>query len=101
MRIDKLECRHCGCEVSYIPEANFFVFCPKCKREIYMECEYGYGPVAPCSFLLGQDILGTVTVNENNKYLLNITADNRQIKLEKTYLNALNEACEIIKNYLK
>ncbi len=101
MSIQIIECKYCDCKVSYIPCANFIVFCPECKREIHLECEYGYGPVTPCSILLGKDSMGTVTVNSKNEYLLEIKSDGKQIKLIKSYLEALHEASNIMKNILR
>lgn len=80
--------------------ANFIVFCPECKREIYLECEYGYGPVTPCSILLGEDSIGTVIVNNKNEYLLKIESNGKQIILRESYLEALNEASKIMKSIL-
>lgn len=92
-----MECKYCDCNVPYVPCANFILFCPDCKREIYMECEYGYGPVTPCSILLGEDLLGTVTVNDKNEYLLEVESDKKHINLRERYLNALQEASQILK----
>jgi hypothetical protein len=100
MNMHTIECKYCDCKVSYISSANFIVFCPECKREIVLECEYGYGPVTPCSILLGENSIGTVTENDKNEYLLKIESDNRQIKLKKSYLEALHEASEIVKEIL-
>lgn len=96
-----IECKYCDCKVSYMPRANFILFCPECKREMYLECEYGYGPVTPCTIFLGEDSMGTVTVNSRNEYLLEIGSDRKQIKLRESYLEALHEASNIIKSILR
>lgn len=101
MSIQIIECKYCDYKVSYMPRANFIVFCPECKREIYLECEYGYGPVTPCSILLGEDSMGTVTVNSKNEYSLEIESDGKQIKLRESYLEALHEASNIVKSILR
>ena len=77
------------------------MFCPGCKREIYIECEYEYGPVTPCSILLGEDSIGTVTENDRNKYLLEIASNGRRIKLRKSYLDALHEVSNVMKGILR
>lgn len=101
MSIQIIECKYCDCKVSYTSRANFIVFCPECKREICLECEYGYGPVTPCSILLGEDSIGTVTVDNKNEYLLEIKSDGKQIKLRESYLEALHEASNIMKDILR
>ncbi|WP_198528774.1 hypothetical protein [Kineothrix alysoides] len=100
MNMHTIECKYCDCKVSYMPCANFIVFCPECKREIFLECEYGYGPVTPCSIFLGEDSIGTVTANNKNEYLLKIESDNQQIKLKESYLEALHEASKIMRKIL-
>ena len=93
-----IECQYCD-EISiYHLEANFMIFCPKCKRRIYLECEYGYGPVTPCSILLGSEKIGEVVVNDKNQYRLDING--KQTLLKKTYLEALEEATVIIRKML-
>ena len=89
MSIQIIECKYCDCKVSYAPRANFIVFCPECKREIYLECEYGYGPVTPCSVLLGEASIGTVTVNNKNEYLLEIKSDGKQNKIKRKLFGSL------------
>lgn len=100
MSIQTIKCKYCNCEVSYAAYANFIVFCPKCKREIHFECEYGYGPVTPCVILLGEDYFGKVTKNNKNEYLLEIMLRRKKIKLMRSYLEALYEAREIVGNML-
>lgn len=98
MNMKTIECQYCNEISTYQSEANFIVFCPQCKRKIYLECEYGYGPVTPCSILLGCEKIGDVVVNDKNQYRLDING--KQILLKKTYLNALEEATQIIRKML-
>ena len=93
-----LECIYCGTKFSVEIYANFSVICPCCKRNIYLECEYGYGPVTPCQIYLGEEIAGVVESKATN-YYLNI--DTKKINLCKTYLEAISEAEEVIKKHLK
>ncbi|WOO35043.1 hypothetical protein R2R35_14680 [Anaerocolumna sp. AGMB13020] len=93
--METIECKYCDTKISYKTSANFIIFCPNCKRNIYLECEYGYGPVTPCNILLGNEKIGTVNVDENNKYFLEYRFE--KIKLNKGYLDALWEAIEIVK----
>lgn len=94
-----IECKYCDTKITYQPSANFIVFCPKCKRNVFLECEYGYGPVTPCDILLGDEKIGTVNVNEKHKYYLDYKSE--KIMLDKTYLEALHEASEIVKESLE
>lgn len=99
MNKQEIECKYCDSKISYIPSANFIVFCPQCKQEIFLECEYGFGPVTPCQILLGEKLLATVKTN-NRKYILEMESDRKQIKLKGKYMNALDEASGIVKKIL-
>ncbi|MBD5497100.1 MAG: hypothetical protein HDR11_04950 [Lachnospiraceae bacterium] len=92
-----LECIYCDTAFSIEACANFTVICPCCKRSIYLECEYGYGPVTPCRIYLGSEIAGVVESQEAD-YHLHI--NRRKIRLAKTYLDAITEAEEIVKKRL-
>lgn len=96
----EIECKYCDNKISYIPSANFIIFCPQCKREIFLECEYGFGPVTPCQILLGEKKFATVKEN-NRKYILEIESDGKKMELKERYLNALSEAARIAKGLLK
>lgn len=93
--METTECKYCDTKISYQLSANFIVLCPKCKHNVLLECEYGYGPVTPCNILLGNEKIGTVNVNDSNKYYLDYQSE--KIMLNKTYLEALHEASEVIK----
>lgn len=95
-----IECKYCDSEISYISSANFIVFCPHCKRETLLECEYGYGPETPCQILLGEKLFATVK-DSNGKYILEMQSDGKKIKLKEKYLEALKEAGGIISGFLK
>lgn len=93
-----LECIYCDTKFSVEIHANYSVICPCCKRSIYLECEYGFGPVTPCHIYLGEEIVGIVE-SIATRYYLNM--NNKKIKLKKTYLKALSEAEEVLKKRLK
>jgi hypothetical protein len=61
---------------------------------MYIECEYGYGPVTPCYIQHGGKSRGTIT-EKNSGYVLKIY-DGEEIKLKKRYMDALDEARDII-----
>ena len=92
-----LECIYCDAKFSVMIHANFTVSCPCCKRHVYMECEYGYGPVTPCQIYLGEEIVGVIESEENNYYL---KMNGQKIQLNQTYMNAISEAEELVKSRL-
>ncbi|MDE6063125.1 MAG: hypothetical protein K2G20_00845, partial [Lachnospiraceae bacterium] len=67
--IKDLTCIYCDTTFSVETCANFTVICPCCKRSIYLECEYGYGPVTPCRIYLGSEIVGVVASQEAADHL--------------------------------
>lgn len=91
------ECIYCDTRFSVEMHANFIVICPCCKRTIFSECEYGYGPVTPCQIYLGEKIVGIVESKATN-YYLNMRPD--IFTLKETYLNALSEAENVVKKRL-
>ena len=95
--LKNLTCIYCDAKFSVEIAANFSVICPCCKRRVFLECEYGYGPVTPCRIYLGNKIVGIVD-SEMNKYYLEYKR--RKIALTKTYLDAIYEAEEIVKKRL-
>lgn len=64
---------------------------------IYLECEYGFGPVTPCQIYLGEDIVGVVE-SEKTSYILKM--NQKEFPLNKTYLEAIKEAEEAVKKQL-
>lgn len=94
-----IECKYCDSNVNFPSAANFVLYCPHCKREILMECEYGFGPVTPCAFLLGEEIYGTVMEDFMHDYILELNG--KCIKLKEKYLKALEEADRIVRRDLK
>lgn len=92
-----LECIYCNTRFSVDRYANFKVICPCCNRSIYLECEYGYGPVTPCQIYWGKEIVGIVTFD---KTIYNLRMDHEKIPLNNTYLKAIPEAEEIIRKSL-
>lgn len=49
------KCNSCGQVYEYDGCANLIIFCPRCKKYDYLECEYGYGPVVPSIIKLGNE----------------------------------------------
>jgi hypothetical protein len=84
----------------YKPCANIIIFCPECYQEAHLESEYGYGPVTPCKIYLGETEVGLVT-EVNGRYYLKTQSAGDGIRLEKQYLEALEEASSMIRDVLK
>ncbi len=97
------KCRHCGAEYQYANYANVITFCPECRRQDQLICEYGYGPVAPCRIYLGSEIIGLVTYDnrEQTRYRLDSMKYGLHTVLEHTYMEALKEAEGIIAHRLE
>ena len=95
-----IKCKECNHVISYTQCANYIVFCPKCLKQSYLECEYGYGPVVPCNIFLGEKEIGVVN-KRGYTYILQTQYSNEIIELENEYLEALKEAAEIMKNMLE
>lgn len=95
--LKNLECIYCGTKFSVKIQTNFSVICPCCKRSIFLESEYGFGPVTPCQIYLGEKIVGIVE-SEARHYYLNMNT--KRINLNKTYLEAIPEAEEVLKKHL-
>jgi uncharacterized protein (DUF302 family) len=100
LNLEFVKCKVCNHEIYYEPCANFIIFCPKCFKYTFLECEYGYGPVVPCHIYLGEKEIGIVT-EIKYKYFLQTQYSDEKIKLKKTYLEALKEAITIIENKIK
>lgn len=93
-------CVHCKHEFSYDLSANFIIFCPKCRKQTFMECEYGYGPVTPCDIRLGNEKIAAVTT-ENYVYYYKSERFGIDKRLEKEYLEALQEAAKLTAKLLE
>ena len=95
MAID-LECIYCDTKFSVgkQPYSNLIAICPCCKRQIYGECEYGFGPVTPCQIYLGEEVVGVVESDDSNIYYLMMNG--KKIPLKSTYLDAIYEAITIV-----
>lgn len=92
-----LECVYCNSKFSVQIHANFTVICPCCNRSIYLECEYGFGPVTPCQIYWGEKVVGIVE-SEHIDYYLKMNGE--KINLHSTYMDAIPEAEEIVKKRL-
>lgn len=94
--LKNMDCIYCDTKFSVEIYANYSVLCPCCKRNIFLECEYGHGPVTPCRIYLGSETAGIVESEGSHYYL---TIHSKAIPLRETYLNALKEATQIMEEY--
>ncbi|MDE7425442.1 MAG: hypothetical protein K2N51_17425 [Lachnospiraceae bacterium] len=89
----KVHCNVCNKEFEYTLRANFTIYCPKCRHQVHNECEYGYGPVTPYYFCIGDEVIGKVELDRNQYTLL---FKNKIIKLKQTYYEAIKEAEHVL-----
>lgn len=74
-------CKICGKETKITSLANFTIYCPKCKKIVHAECEYGYGPVTPCYFLIGDDKIAKVDdIGMPPRYILYLKGEEIPLK---------------------
>ncbi|MBO4998582.1 MAG: hypothetical protein J6D02_11335 [Lachnospira sp.] len=97
-------CRFCGEQFEHQRAANFIVFCPNCKKRTYLECEYGFGPIVPCSIFVGVMKVGEITYADTRlQYRLDSDVFQIHRVLHHGYKNleAYEEAIGIIDDYVK
>ena len=97
-------CDRCG----YAYEAkctspNIIYLCPICLNYVGCECEYGFGPIVPCSILLGGKQIAEIVYNDSNGYRLISSELGIDKDLIKGYeqLGAYDETVEIIAEQIK
>ena len=109
--MSKIKCRYCNSLIEYRETANYMLFCPECKKPISLVCEYGFGPVTPCSVFLGNDAVAEI-IKESDNYILKIydyhnfklpflqKLNTKIIPLKSCYLDALMESKDVIYEFL-
>ena len=97
-------CDKCG----YAYEAkctapNIIYLCPICLNYVGCECEYGFGPIVPCSILLGGKQIAEIVYNDSNGYRLISSELGIDKDLIKGYeqLGAYDETVEIVAEQIK
>ena len=100
----KLTCDRC----SYAYEAkcnapNIIFLCPKCFNYVACECEYGFGPIVPCSILFGEKKIAEIVYKDSTDYRLISDELGIDKDLIKGYeqLGAYDEAACIIAEQLE
>ena len=91
MAVKTIKCSYCNSEWEQEICANSISFCPNCYKYDHIECEYGYGPVTPCTVYLGSEKVGVITCGKNNIYRYNSDKYDIHINLKNSYLDALHE----------
>lgn len=64
----EVRCRYCGEAFAYETVANMILYCQKCQRHLLTECEYGFGPVTPCTVYLGEKEIARIVLKD--RYVL-------------------------------
>lgn len=91
-------CEYCGAEYTHGGGANIICFCPQCGKRNRIECEYGYGPVVPCTIYCGDSAVAEIGAD----YILRSSRCGLRIPLKgrRKDLAAYTEAEEILIPYL-
>lgn len=66
--IAERRCCHCGNEYKYEKVPSYILFCPRCKRFDCFEPNYTDNGIIPCRIYLGDEIIGEMTSENDNKY---------------------------------
>ncbi len=61
-------CCRCGNKYKYEKVPSYILFCPRCKRFDYFEPNYTDNGIIPCRIYLGDEIIGEMTSENDNKY---------------------------------
>lgn len=95
-------CKHCGKNFTHEVAANMIVFCPHCNGLAGIECEYGFGPITPCSIYRGEDIIGRIVGRTQGEFRLMSYCFGIDIELKGGYdnLEIYKEAISIIESLL-
>ena len=99
----KIVCNSCKSEYVIPISANFMYFCPKCRKLIGFECEYGFADIAPCEIYLGEKRIGRLLGGGGYPYRLESHSFHIKTTLTKGYEKCAvyEEAKEIIKGKLQ
>ena len=93
-----LQCKYCDTEMKETIYANYSIRCPYCYRLLKHSSDFGFGPVTPFYICVGSEDAGVVESHSNN-YKLKFQG--REIRLTKTYFDAVEEAEEYVVNALE
>lgn len=61
-------CYRCGNIYKFEKVPSYILFCPRCKRFDYFEPYYTDNGIVPCRIYLGDEIIGEMTSENDNKY---------------------------------
>ena len=99
MPLQTKDCHKCGKSYSYRNSANMIVFCPHCHHSDIVCCDFGFGPVTPCSIDLGDKRVATLDTEEVDRQIrYRLVSEEYGIDryLESSYMEAIGEAGRII-----
>ena len=99
---EKRNCDYCGKEFTHSLYGNFAVYCPHCKKLAYETDERGFWYVTPFAVSIGEEqVAGVTHEGRQAPYILRSEKYNLNINLKNRYVEALNEALEIVEKYIE
>ena len=101
--MENLECKTCGNTFLGPVAGNAIYLCPKCNAYVSCLCDYGFGPIAPCSVFIGEEEIAQIIVADRLKYKLHSDVLGIDMMLTKGYKNleVYKEASSIIDEALR
>ncbi len=99
--MQKIKCRKCNLEYDAPISGNDIYFCPKCHVQIACKCEYGFGPITPCSIYVGDKEVAQITGRIKYRVDSDVYGIHRELSGGYKDLAAYEEATDIIAEYLK
>lgn len=58
--MSKFYCKTCDRFYNLKAGPNYLVVCPFCKEYVGSESDYGFGPIAPCTVSIGEEVFGEI-----------------------------------------
>ena len=96
MPLQTKDCHKCGKSYSYRNSGNMIVFCPHCHHSDIVCCDFGFGPVTPCSIDLGDKRIAILDTEEDGRYRLISEEYDIDMYLSSRYMEAIGEAGRIM-----
>lgn len=87
-----VKCQFCGTVSEYETAANVIIYCPKCRKLISSECEYGFGPVTPCTVYLGENEIAKIILKDRYVLVSDYFGIEKELKSGYENLEVYSEA---------
>ena len=104
METNTAKCHSCGNEYEFYNSGNMMIFCPHCHHCDNVCCDFGFGPVTPCSIDMGTERLGVITIEKNGReerYKLVSEKYGIDTFLKSSYMEAIGEAGRMISDMIE